>query len=96
MIFSENGTELNSLAILRWTQDRPINWHYIAPGEPQQNGYVEGFNGHLRDECLNETVLVSLAYARSVLRLWRDDYNHMRPHGGAGVLTPADAARRVM
>ena len=89
------GTELTSLAILRWTQERPVEWHYIAPGKPQQNGYVESFNGRLRDECLNETLFVSLGHARSVLRLWRDDYNHVRPHSGIGGLTPADAARRV-
>jgi putative transposase len=92
---SDNGTELTSLAILRWTQERPVEWHYIAPGKPQQNGYVESFNGRLRDECLNETLFVSLGHARSVLRLWRDDYNHVRPHSGVGGLTPADAARRV-
>ena len=96
MIVSDNGTELTSLAILRWTQDQRIEWHYIAPGKPQQNGYVESFNGRLRDECLNETLFVSLGYARSVLRLWRDDYNHVRPHSGIGGLTPADAARRVV
>ncbi|MFS0774251.1 IS3 family transposase [Sphingomonas sp. 1P08PE] len=96
MIVSDNGTELTSLAILRWTQDRPVEWHYIAPGKPQQNGYVESFNGRLRDECLNETLFVSLGHARSVLRLWRDDYNHVRPHSGIGGLTPADAARRVV
>ena len=50
MIVSDNGTELTSLAILKWTQDRRIDWHYIAPGKPQQNGYVESFNGRLRDE----------------------------------------------
>jgi putative transposase len=96
MIVSDNGTELTSLAILRWTQDRPVEWHYIAPGKPQQNGYVESFNGRLRDECLNETLFVSLGHARSVLRLWRDDYNHVRPHSGIGGLTPVDAARRVV
>ena len=96
MIVSDNGTELTSLAILRWTQERQIEWHYIAPGKPQQNGYVESFNGRLRDECLNETLFVSLGHARSVLRLWRDDYNHVRPHSGVGGLTPADAARRVV
>src|SRR3546814_16507804 len=54
MIVSDNGTELTSLAILRWTQERPVEWHYIAPGKPQQNGYVESFNGRLRDECRSE------------------------------------------
>ncbi len=95
MIVSDNGTELTSLAILRWAQDRQIEWHYIAPGKPQQNGYIESFNGRLRDECLNETLFASLGHARSVLSNWRDDYNHVRPHSGIGGLTPADAARRV-
>lgn len=96
MIVSDNGTELTSLAILRWAQDRQIEWHYIAPGKPQQNGYVESFNGRLRDECLNETLFASLGHARSVLHSWRDDYNHVRPHSGIGGLTPADAASRVV
>lgn len=96
MIVSDNGTELTSLAILKWTQDRQIEWHYIAPGKPQQNGYVESFNGRLRDECLNETLFASLGHARSVLRAWRSDYNHVRPHSGIGGLTPADAARRLV
>jgi putative transposase len=96
MIVSDNGTELTSLAILRWAQDRRIEWHYIAPGKPQQNGYVESFNGRLRDECLNETLFASLSHARSVLQVWRDDYNHVRPHSGIGGLTPAEAARRLV
>ena len=61
MIVSDNGTELTSLAILRWTQERPIEWHYIAPGKPQQNGFVESFNGKLRDELLNAEVFNTLA-----------------------------------
>lgn len=96
MIVSDNGTELTSLAILRWTQERRIEWHYIAPGKPQQNGFVESFNGRLRDECLNETLFSSLGHARSVLRAWHYDYNHVRPHSGIGGLTPADAARRLV
>jgi putative transposase len=66
-----------------------------AEFKAQQNGYVESFNGRLRDECLNETLFASLSHARSVLRIWRDDYNHVRPHSGIGGLTPADAAMRV-
>lgn len=96
MIVSDNGIELTSNAVLAWSGDTGVEWHYIAPGKPQQNGYVESFNGRLRDECLNETLFVSLGHARSVLRLWRDDYNHVRPHSGVGGLTPADAARRVV
>ncbi|NWP10220.1 transposase family protein, partial [Escherichia coli] len=52
-VVSDNGTELTSSAILRWSQERQVEWHYIAPGKPMQNGFVESFNGRLRDECLN-------------------------------------------
>jgi transposase InsO family protein len=54
MIVSDNGTELTSNAILAWQQEHAVEWHYIAPGKPMQNGFVENFNGRLRDECLNE------------------------------------------
>ena len=57
MIVSDNGTELTSNAILAWQQARGVEWHYIAPGKPMQNGFVESFNGRLRDECLNEHCL---------------------------------------
>lgn len=95
MIVSDNGTELTSMAILKWAQDRQVEWHHIAPGKPQQNGYVESLNGRLRDECLNETLFASLAHARSVLTNWRRDYNHVRPHGKLGGLAPAEAALRL-
>jgi putative transposase len=61
MVVSDNGTELTSHAILRWQEERPVLWHYIAPGKPQQNGFVESFNGRFRDECLNEHLFPSLA-----------------------------------
>jgi putative transposase len=53
-VVSDNGTELTSTPILRWSQERQVEWHYIAPGKPTQNAFVESFNGRLRDECLNE------------------------------------------
>jgi len=62
-IVSDNGTELTSMAILKWCQETDIEWHYIAPGKPMQNGFVESFNGSFRDECLNETLFSSLAEA---------------------------------
>jgi putative transposase len=61
LIVSDNGTELTSAAILRWSQERQVEWHYIAPGKPTQNAFVESLNGRLRDECLNETLFTSLA-----------------------------------
>ncbi|OQW46653.1 MAG: transposase [Proteobacteria bacterium SG_bin6] len=91
-VVSDNGTELTSSAILRWSQERRAEWHYIAPGKPMQNGFVESFNGRLRDECLNETLFTSLAHARFVLDAWWHDYNHVRPHSKLGGKTPAEIA----
>ena len=89
---SDNGTELTSMAILRWCQETGVDWHYIAPGKPQQNAFVESFNGRLRDELLNETLFVSLAHARGALEAWRDDYNTVRPHSALGNVPPATYA----
>jgi putative transposase len=91
-IVSDNGTELTSNAILVWSDDACVGWHYIAPGKPQQNGFVESFNGRLRDELLNETLFRSLPQARAVLEAWRRDYNSERPHSRLGWRTPADYA----
>ena len=93
-IVSDNGTELTSIAMLRWSQERQIAWHYIAPGKPQQNAFIESFNGRLRDELLNETLFSSLAHAREALSFWKDDYNTIRPHSGLGNHTPAAYANR--
>jgi putative transposase len=89
MIISDNGTELTSNAVLRWAADQGIEWHYIAPGKPMQNAFVESFNGRLRDECLNEHVFTTLAEARWIVEAWRVDYNTVRPHGRLGRLPPA-------
>lgn len=86
------GTELTSSVILRWSQERRVEWHYIEPGKPMQNDFVESFNGRLRDECLNETLFTPLARARFVLDAWRNDYNHVRPHSKLGGRTPAEIA----
>ena len=91
VVVSDNGTELTSGAVLRWTTGR-LAWHYIEPGKPVQNAFVESFNGRLRDECLNEHVFFSLAEARQIIESWRYDYNHLRPHGSLGALTPNEFA----
>ena len=59
-IISDNGTELTSNAILSWAADAKVDWHYIDPGKPVQNAFIESFNGRLRDEFLNETLFTSL------------------------------------
>ena len=92
-VVSDNGTELTSMAILRWSQETCIEWHYIAPGKPTQNAFVESFNGRLRDELLNETLFNSLEHARTALAAWKDDYNTVRPHGALGNLPPAAYAK---
>lgn len=94
MVVSDNGSELTSNAMLRWQQDRGVEWHYIAPGKPQQNGFVESFNGRLRDECLNEHLFSSLKEASEIIEAWRIDYNTLRPHTSLGGLTPIEFATR--
>ena len=88
-IVSDNGTELTSNAVLRWAAEQGIEWHYIQPGKPMQNAFVESFNGRLRDECLNESVFTTLAEVRRIVEAWRIDYNTVRPHGRLGRLPPA-------
>ena len=61
--------------MLKWQQDRQVEWHYIQPGKPMQNGFVESFNGRLRDECLNEHLFSSLPTAREMIEEWKLDYN---------------------
>ena len=89
MIVSDNGTELTSNAVLAWCGEAGITWHYIAPGRPMQNGYVESFNGRMRDELLNETLFLSLDHARAEIAAWIVDYNQERPHSALGYKTPA-------
>ena len=91
----DNGTELTSMAILKWSQDRHIEWHYTQPGKPTQNAFVESFNGRLRDECLNETLFTTVRHARAVLAAWKLDYNHHRPHSAHGGATPIEFAEKA-
>jgi len=88
-------TEFTSKAILKWANENGVEWHYIDPGKPQQNGYIESFNGSLRDECLNEEIFDSLADARRKQALWRHDYNNVRPHSSLGNRSRAEARRAL-
>jgi putative transposase len=89
LVVSDHGTEFTSNAMLAWTQDAGIAWHFIAPGKPMQNGICEAFNGRMRDELLNETLFYDLDHARSVTARWVAAYNQRRPHSALGYLTPA-------
>lgn len=91
-IVSDNGTEFTSCAILSWSEKRKLGWHYIAPGKPTQNAFIESFNGKLRDELLNETIFMSLDHARQALKSWKEDYNLVRPHSAIGNIAPYEFA----
>ena len=95
MIVSDNGTELTSNAILTWSADMKIEWHYIMPGKPMQNGYAESFNGRMRDELLNESLFLGLADARCAIAAWVADYNNARPHSSLDYRTPAAFAAHL-
>ena len=88
MIVSDNGTEFTSNAILGWAKEQRVEWHYIAPGKPMQNGYIESFNGRMRDELLNESLFMDLDQARQLIGAWVTDYNTARPHSSLGYKTP--------
>lgn len=96
MIVSDHGTELTSNAILAWSAEHKINWHYIAPGKPMQNGFIESFNGRMRDELLNETMFHGLDHARAVIAEWVADFNTARPHSALGYQTPAAFAASMV
>ena len=95
MIVSDNGTEFTCNAMLAWCKDMNVNWHFIAPGKPMQNGFVESFNGRMRDELLNETLFFDLVHARQAISEWTADYNLQRPHSSLGYLTPAAFAANL-
>ena len=95
MIVSDHGTELTSNAILAWSKDTCVEWHYIAPGKPTQNGYIESFNGRMRDELLNESLFLGLEHARRAIAAWVADYNTERPHSSLAYKTPAAYAANL-
>jgi putative transposase len=91
----DKGTEFTSMAILSWCQDTAFQWHYIAPGKPMQNGFIESFNGRFQDEFLNEALFSTLTDARTQIATWKEDYNRHRPHSPLGNLPPAESAVKM-
>ena len=90
----DNGPELQSAKLVAWAETNGVRLHYIQPGKPTQNAFIESFNARLRDELLNETLFTSLAQVCAVLNAWKDDYNNARPHSALGNLTPTEFAAR--
>ena len=89
-IMTDNGPEFTGRAMDAWAYAREVKLHFIEPGKPMQNGYVESFNGKFRDECLNENWFIDLPDVRQVAEDYRVDYNEERPHRSLGNLTPSE------
>ncbi len=89
---TDNGPEFSGITLDRWAYERGVALQFIEPGKPMQNGYVESFNGKLRDECLNEHWFMGLEEAREIVEAWRCDYNQNRPHSALTYRTPLEFA----
>jgi transposase InsO family protein len=92
---TDNGPEFCSRAMLTWAYDRGVTLRLIEPGKPNQNAYIESFNGRFRDECLNEHWFTSVPHAQTIIETWRREYNDERPKKALGGLTPAAYARQL-
>lgn len=95
VIRTDNGTEFTSKAMLNWAHRNAVALRLIEPGKPNQNAYVESFNGRFRDECLNENWFISLPHAQVLIRDWLREYNEERPKPALRGLTPANYARQL-
>jgi putative transposase len=93
MIVTDNGTEFTGKALDEWAYRHGVQLHFIDPGKPVENCYIESFNGKFRDECLNEHWFIHMQHARDVIEEWRIDYNDVRPHSSLRDLTPSEFAR---
>lgn len=90
----DNGTEFTSKALDEWAWRRGVKLDYTRPGKPTDNGLIESFNGRLRDEFLNVNEFITMQDAREKLKAWQHDYNHHRPHGSLGHLTPNEFVKK--
>lgn len=94
-ILTDNGSEFTSNAMNEWSYDHNVEHIFTDPGKPTQNGYIESFNGKLRDECLNQHWFRNLSEAKEILEAWRLEYNKIRPHGSLENLTPEEYALKI-
>ncbi len=94
VITVDNGPEFAGKALDAWAYQKGVKLHFIRPGKPVENAYIESFNGRFRDECLNENVFSTLGEARHIIETWRIDYNRIRPHSSLGNLTPEEFANQ--
>ena len=94
-ITTDNGGEFAGQAMDVWAHQAGVKLDFIRPGRPVQNGYIESFNGRLRDECLNGEIFFNLTDARAKLEQWRRDYNQQRPHSALADQTPEEFAEAL-
>ena len=92
-IRSDNGSEFTARAIRKWLNSLGVKTLFIEPGSPWENGYIESFNGKLRDELLNREVFTTLTEAKVLIEQWRREYNQVRPHSSLGYQPPAPEAK---
>ena len=92
VLVMDNGPEFAGQALDVWAYEQGVKLHFIDPGKPVQNAFIESFNGRMRDECLNEHWFTSLGEARETMEVWRRDYNEVRPHSSLGNRTPQEFA----
>lgn len=92
VIVADNGPEFTSKAMDIWAYEHGVEQHFIEPGKPNQNAFIESFNGRFRDECLNENWFIGLVDAAETIEAWRVDYNEHRGRKAAGWKTPAEVA----
>lgn len=95
IITVDNGAEFSGNELDKWAHENNVQLHFIRPGKPQENGYIESFNGRLRDECLNANIFYSLEDAKLIVEAWREDYNNWRPHSALGNLSPIEYLEQI-
>lgn len=95
IITVDNGSEFSGNEMDRWAHENGVQLHFIRPGKPVENAYIESFNGRLRDECLNANIFYSLDDAQEIIEKWREDYNNWRPHSSLGNQSPMDYIKSI-
>lgn len=95
-LLMDNGREFTGRKMDEWAYENNVRLQFIEPGKPSQNGFIESFNGTLRNECLNENWFASLTEARQIIETWRKKYNEVRPHSSLGYLTPEEYTNKMM
>jgi len=95
VITTDNGPEFISKALDQWAYENGVKLHFIQPGKPTQNAYVESFNGKFRDECLNDNWFSTMQQAKDIIEKWRQDYNEARPHSSLGGISPSEFLKTI-